>query len=567
MKRDSKMSYSNSIITRRGRMVGTDKAIPGRESEMVVNNAGGYSFQVSSLDRLRRFLILGSDSDTYYASASKMTTDNISGVVNAFEMDGVNAVEEIAVISESGRAAKNDPALFALAMASSYGVNPNYKGASEDLIRLMRGGKFSNEVRRAAFEALPRVARTGTHIMQFANYMNNMRGWGRMPRAAVSDWFLNHSPEDLAYQAVKYRHRHGWSLRDIMRLSHPVHKNDEQGVVFDWIAHHHHGSHTEVDANASEKFSVIKAYIEATQAKSAEDIVGLIKIYGNKLPHECIPTEFLNDANVWSAMIRAGMPMTAMLRNLNRFAKHDVTSDPEIVKMIAERLTDENQLRKSRIHPFKILNALSVYKSGQGHMGDMRWKPVKTICDALDASFYASFKTFEPANRRFCLGLDISGSMAISRLNNSMLSARDGAAAMALITMASEANCFIGGFSNNFCKLNISPRLTIGEVINKTSNLPYSPTNPGSMITYALDNKIEADTFVLYTDNEAWGHYTHTSQLIERYREKTGINAKLIAVGMTATQFSVVDPEDHRQLNVVGFDTETPSMITEFSRW
>jgi 60 kDa SS-A/Ro ribonucleoprotein len=61
--------------------------------------------------------------------------------------DGPRAVAEIVHVSTKGRAPKNDPALYALAIAARLG---------------------DVETRRAALEALPQVARTGTHLFQFA---------------------------------------------------------------------------------------------------------------------------------------------------------------------------------------------------------------------------------------------------------------------------------------------------------------------------------------------------------------------------------------------------------------
>ena len=45
-----------------------------------------------------------------------------------------------------------------------------------------------------------------------------------------------------------------------------------------------------------------------------------------------------------------------------------------------------------------------------------------------------------------------------------------------------------------------------------------------------------------------------------------GIPARLIVVAMTATGFSIADPEDAGMLDVVGFDTAVPNLISEFSR-
>ncbi len=66
--------------------------------------------------------------------------------------------------SREGRAPKNDPALFALALAA---------------------GSADEATRKAALDALPQVARTGTHLFQFATFVEGFRGWGRSLRRAV----------------------------------------------------------------------------------------------------------------------------------------------------------------------------------------------------------------------------------------------------------------------------------------------------------------------------------------------------------------------------------------------
>jgi 60 kDa SS-A/Ro ribonucleoprotein len=83
---------------------------------------------------------------------------------------------------------------------------------------------------------------------------------------------------------------------------------------------------------------------------------------------------------------------------------------------------------------------------------------------------------------------------------------------------------------------------------------------------HALANRWEVDTFVVYTDNETWAGTIHPVQALRRYREETGIPAKLIVVGMTATQFSIADPSDSGMLDVVGFDASAPAVMADFSK-
>jgi 60 kDa SS-A/Ro ribonucleoprotein len=119
---------------------------------------------------------------------------------------------------------------------------------------------------------------------------------------------------------------------------------------------------------------------------------------------------------------------------------------------------------------------------------------------------------------------------------------------------------------SGFTPLDISPRRRLDDVIKTISGLPFGGTDASLPIAYATENRMDVDTFVIYTDNETWHGKEHVTEALCRYRDKTGIPAKLMAVGMTATEFSVVDPADAGQMNVVGFDGDTPAFISDFAR-
>jgi 60 kDa SS-A/Ro ribonucleoprotein len=53
----------------------------------------------------------------------------------------------------------------------------------------MAAGLGDEPTRRAALAALPRVARIGTHLFQFATFVEQFRGWGRSLRRAVGGWY------------------------------------------------------------------------------------------------------------------------------------------------------------------------------------------------------------------------------------------------------------------------------------------------------------------------------------------------------------------------------------------
>ena len=104
------MSYLRDYSTR---TTPQSEPLPGQ----VPNSAGGHGWQVDDWQRLARFLVLGSEGGSYYATERALTRENAQAVQRCIATDGARAVREIVAISKAGRAPKNDPAIFALALA------------------------------------------------------------------------------------------------------------------------------------------------------------------------------------------------------------------------------------------------------------------------------------------------------------------------------------------------------------------------------------------------------------------------------------------------------------------
>src|SRR4030095_15778508 len=86
--------------------------------KQVRNSGGGYSWKVDDWTRLDRFLILGAEGGTYYITERDLVKQNHDALARCIKADGIRAVNRIVEISDSGRAPKNDPAIFALALVA-----------------------------------------------------------------------------------------------------------------------------------------------------------------------------------------------------------------------------------------------------------------------------------------------------------------------------------------------------------------------------------------------------------------------------------------------------------------
>lgn len=548
--------------------------IPGR-TDQVKNNAGGYVFAISKWDQMLRFLILGSEGGTYYASERKLTVDNAKNTIECIKEDPTKAVNLIKEVSLKGRAAKQDSTIFALALACTF--------APEDK-------------RTYAYAAIKDVCRTGTHLFTFTNYIQNLRGWSRGLRNAVSKFYTEKPLDKLELQVVKYRNRAGFSHRDVMRLAHPKTSDTKRNGLFKYAVGKMEPSTADITEYKGfrESFSLVDAYESAKilDPKSAKDTRKMAQLIADtKLPREGVPTGFLNKTEVWEALLE-DMPMTAMVRNLGKLASLDMTKSnlsSATVKIIST-LGDQDKLKYSRIHPMQLLVASKIYSRGYGDRGGLSWNPNSKIVGALDKAFYDSFGNVESTGLNYMLALDVSGSMT-SSIMGSPLSCREASAAMAMITARTEENYDVIGFTSSngwggnanrlkrqwngpsklrghggVSHLDVDPSMRLDSIVKNISGLPFGSTDCALPMVYATENKIPVDVFVIYTDNETWQGNIHASQALKEYRQKMGRNAKCIVVGMTANGFSIADPKDPGMLDVVGFDTATPQLISNFSR-
>jgi 60 kDa SS-A/Ro ribonucleoprotein len=98
-----------------------------------------------------------------------------------------------------------------------------------------------------------------------------------------------------------------------------------------------------------------------------------------------------------------------------------------------------------------------------------------------------------------------------------------------------------------------------------TEGLPFGGTDCALPMLWALERGIPADAFVVYTDSETWAGTIHPAQALKAYRDQMGIAAKLIVVGMVSNGFTIADPNDAGMLDVVGFDTATPAVMSDFA--
>lgn len=567
------MTYAQHF-SERGKTPQSEQADP----RQVKNSAGGFTFVVDKWKRLERFLILGAEGGTFYAGEKKLVVENAKALRECLDEDPARTVDIIVEISDKGRAPKNDAAIFCLAVASGH-------PKASDL----------------ALRALPKVARTASYLFDFVTAARKFRGWGPKFQKAIGAWYNDRTTEDLIRQVTKYQQRKGVSNRGLLRQSHLRPKAEHQ-AVYRWIVDPMNLGSREVKRKAKGTTTTCgpvgelpELLADTDRCLHTKDPAEAIRlIHKHRLPHEVVPKDLQGREDVKLALLEH-MPIHAMIRNLGAYTAAGVIGPMNRgMEIVKKKLSDEKHLKNKRVHPLQILLAAGVYKTGHGEKSKLVWQPVRQVLDALDEAFYLSFGSVESSGKRTLLALDISGSMATSMIAGTLLSAREASAAMAMVTARAEGDrwhavaytCGVKGeyrhpklrgmhagrgygneqYISSLTELNISPRQRLDDIVASVSKLPLGGTDCALPMMYALDKGLAFDTFIIYTDNETWAGEIHPHEALRLYRERTGINAKMIVVGMTATEFTIANPTDPGMLDVVGFDTNAPAIMADFAR-
>ncbi|KAJ3281188.1 60 kDa SS-A/Ro ribonucleoprotein, partial [Blyttiomyces sp. JEL0837] len=530
------------------------KPIPGKQSLMTENNAGGYSFT--------------------------LTAENAKNVIAYIQSGhGEEVVNTVVEVSEMGRAAKQDTGIFVLALCIRLGDDATRKAAYTAIGKVCRipttlfqlltftstlAGKAPAGTSMEVWESIKTVDEgmqtdvdLGVNKTTSKRKMKKSpaycgRGWGRGMRKAIANWYNAKEVSDLVFTVTKYKNREGWNHADVLRVAHVTPKTRGHALVFRYLTYGlesvkaardevkevEMGVANEKEAGdegwvnvkepvtgegtadameidepkkkVTKRERVPKTYttpfsVESVEAETkALELLDIVEtasrtndeawainaIRTHHLAREHLSTGLLNSVQIWDALLTS-MPLTAMIRNLGKMTSIGLLAPlSDATFQVTQTLRDTGKLHGARIHPFNVLVALNQYKQGHGLKGSLSWEPVPEIMTALNDAFYASFSTVIPTNKRHLVGLDVSGSMC-SPVLGSQIDCRTASAAMAMVLARTEPHTKFMAFSGSFVPVDFTTTDSLETVINKMSSIPMGSTNCALPMIYALQKNIK----------------------------------------------------------------------------
>lgn len=307
---------------------------------------------------------------------------------------------------------------------------------------------------------------------------------------------------------------------------------------------------------------------------------------------EVILTQFGQDkeskAALWSFLVEEKLlGYMAMLRNLRNVLEAKVSKD--VVKKVAQRLSDPEEVKNSKQLPFRFFSAYRIldkgaesrYEVGRGkgrmrEMGEVDEASVGLLLEAIDKALKISAEALPKFPGVTAVFADNSGSMSSPLSEKSTLSVADAANILCSLSLFTCEEAIVGAFGDDvaICRLSKEDKILRNmEKIAKADTKGCS-TNAYRIFQHLKAKKIHVDRVIILSDMQCWnsggsgGIYGGCdAQLAPCFLEyKRQVNPKVIlhTVDLQGHGQAVV-PADEPGVNVVsGFSEKILKRLAEF---
>ncbi|MCB9925409.1 MAG: TROVE domain-containing protein [Planctomycetaceae bacterium] len=356
------------------------------------------------------------------------------------------------------------------------------------------------------------------------------------------------------------------SLRDVLRMARPTPKDNARRALFGWLT----DKETEKWTPATE--ADLPAQVQALIAyRNADTVEAQTLIAGDF--SQTVRWDLLADAAkgplVWKAISRQMGPQ-ALRMNLNTLLRHKVLEDWNMVHYVADRLTNADEIRRSRQFPYQFLAAYL-------NASDEVPQKIKT---ALHQAAEIACGNVPELPGPVVIGLDTSGSMSMpvtgwrGRGATSKMRCVDVAALFAAAILRRNPDSVVVPFDTRAYGVRIDPSDSILSLSERLAKYGGGGTNC-SIPLYEANSKFSKRKFagcVLVSDNESWvGRGRHGSTGVMTEWQKFVTNQKRF--GVTAPKLVCIDiqpygstqaPERDDILNIGGFSDAVFNVVASY---
>lgn len=366
---------------------------------------------------------------------------------------------------------------------------------------------------------------------------------GSLPKRLVREWLESRRDDAIFRASVGQKP----SLADIVRMVHPRPSSPSRQALYGYLLNREH------DAAALPE---LVRHFEDYRSGRTPDVpeVPFEKLTALELPSEA-----------WTAIARhAGWHMTRM--NLNTFSRHGVfdrADSPEIIRILADRLRDPEEIAASRVFPYQLMMAYM-----------MAGKEIPTaICEALQDAMETATANVPAFGGKVYVCPDVSGSMRSPatgyRLGaTSAIRCIDVAGLIAASILRKNREAEIIPFDFDVIDVHLNPRDSVMTNAAKLASAGGGGTDCSAPLLFLNRQKRSGDLIVFISDNESWvdtqwGGGTAMMQQRAIFKQRNP-RARLVCLDLQPYRTTqAAEREDI--LNIGGFSDQVFEVIAEFA--
>jgi 60 kDa SS-A/Ro ribonucleoprotein len=481
-----------------------------------VNEAGGIAYKREDKAALAQLCITGCFNNTYYVS-DKDQLDKVIDLANKVEPE---FVAKLATYAHKYGAMKDSPAVLCAVLAS--------KGS--DYLPKVFGQVIDN----------PKMLRNFVQVMRSG--VAGRKSLGSRSKRLVQNYLESMSDEQLFRANVG----NDPSLKDIIKLCHPKPGDKSRQALYAYL--------------------LDKEYNKEDLCKLVSQFEVFKKDMGTEIPN--VPFQMLTALPLtnehWTS-IADNATWTQVRMNLNTFARHDVLKDANLVKKLATKLADKEQVRKANAFPYQLFTAW------QNITSDV---PMQLGVALQDAAEHAVQNVPDFGGKKVVVLVDVSGSMSspitgTRGTTTTKTRCIDAAALFACAVLRKNVDAVVIPFDTRIHDVRLNPRDSMVTNAKLLASFGGGGTNCSAAIQYLNVKNISADLVVMISDNESWcdnNRYgaTETMNQWNKFKVKNK-EARLACIDITPSSST----QAHNRtdiLNLGGFSDTLFEVVNKFAQ-
>ncbi len=485
------------------------------------NHAGGRAYKLSSAVSLAKYCVCGTFNDTYQAGAEEQL-DKVLALCDDVDDE---TIARIAIYGRTQASMKDTPALLVARLATTN-------------VALCK-------------QVFPRVIDSPKMLRNFVQIIRSgkvcRKSLGTAPKRLVQNYLNGLTDEQLFRANVG----NSPSLADIIKLTHPSPgDNKAREALYAYILGKEPKNH-----DKDYLLPLIREF-EAFKKDMSKDIPNV--------PFQMLTALPLTKEH-WSKIAERAS-WTQVRMNLNTFERHGVLEDQRIVDLLAEKLSNPEEVRRSRVMPYQLFTTFM----------NVSTMPQK-IKNALQAAMEVAIDNVPCLEGNVYVGVDVSGSMthAVTGNRGSVTTKSryvDIAALIAAAIVRKNKDAVILPFDTEVRAMNINAHDSIMTNAQKLASIRGGGTDVSSPIRYLNDRKLKASLVIIVSDCESWKAYAgkrygKSTPLMHEWNElvKTNPGSKLVNIDISPSDTAQISTTANTML-VGGFSDAVFDVLSSFLR-